>query len=66
MRTNVVLDDKLVREAMKLAGVGTKREAIHIALARFVQSGRQKRLLDLHGDGGMREDYHYKQVRSET
>ena len=47
MRTNIVLDDKLVREAMKLAGVGTKREAIHIALARFVQSGRQKRLLEL-------------------
>ena len=66
MRTNIVLDDKLVREAMKLAGVATKREAIHIALARFVQSGRQKRLLQLHGDGGLRKDYDYKQARSGT
>lgn len=66
MRTNIVLDDKLVREAMKLAGVGTKREAVHIALARFVQSGRQKRLLDLRGSGGVREDYDYKQARSGT
>ena len=66
MRTNIVLDDKLVREAMKLAGVGTKREAIHIALARFVQSGRQKRLLQLHGDGGLRKDYDYEQARSGT
>ena len=66
VRTNIVLDDKLVREAMKLAGVGTKREAIHIALARFVQSGRQKRLLELHGDGGLRKDYDYKQARAGT
>lgn len=66
MRTNIVLDDKLVREAMKLAGVHTKREAVHIALARFVQSGKQKRLLELHDSGGMRADYDYKRTRSEA
>jgi Arc/MetJ family transcription regulator len=64
VRTNIVLDDKLLREAMKLANVKTKREAVHMALARFVQSGRQKRLLDLHGTGGVRKDYDYKQARS--
>ena len=64
MRTNIVLDDKLVREAMKLAGVKTKREAVHIALARFVRSGKQRRLLELHGTGGIRKDYDYKQARS--
>lgn len=66
MRTNIVLDEKLVREAMKLAGVGTKREAVHIALARFVQGGRQKRLLELQGSGGLRLDYDYKQARSDN
>lgn len=65
VRTNIVLDDKLLREAMKLAGVTTKREAIQIALTRFVQGMRQKRLLELHGRGGVRADYDYKRTRSE-
>lgn len=64
MRTNIVLDEKLVKEAMKLANVKTKREAVHVALRRFVQSGRQKRLLDLYGTGGVRRNYDYKKARS--
>jgi Arc/MetJ family transcription regulator len=66
MRTTIVLDEKLVKEAMKLAHVKTKREAVHIALNRFVQSRRQKRLLDLHGTGGIRNRYDYKKLRSGT
>lgn len=64
MRTNIVLDEKLVREAMRLARVKTMREAVNVALRRFVQSGRQKKLLDLYGSGGVRKDYDYKQARS--
>jgi len=64
LRTNIVLDEKLVKEAMKLAKVKTKREAVDIALRRYVHSGKQKRLLDLHGSGGVRKDYDYKQARS--
>ena len=66
MRTNIVLDDKLVKEAMKLANVKTKREAVDIALRRFVQSGRQRKLLDLFGEGGIRKGYDYKRARSGT
>lgn len=64
MRTNIVLDDRLVREAMKLARVATMREAVDIALRRFVQSGKQKKLLDLYGAGGVRKGYDYKRARS--
>jgi Arc/MetJ family transcription regulator len=64
MRTNIVLDEKLVQEAMKLAKVKTMREAVHVALRRFVQSGRQKRMLELHADGGVLKGYHYKKARS--
>ncbi|MEX0959219.1 MAG: type II toxin-antitoxin system VapB family antitoxin [Burkholderiales bacterium] len=64
MRTNIMLDDKLVKEAMKLANVKTKREAVDIALRRFVQSGKQRKLLDLYGTGGVRKDYDYKQART--
>ena len=64
VRTNIVLDDKLVKEAMKLANVRTMREAVDIALQRFVQSGRQRRLLALYGSGGVRRGYDYKAARS--
>lgn len=64
VRTNIVLDEKLVREAMKLANVRTKREAVNVALRRFVQNGRQKKLLELYGKGGIRKDYDYKRIRS--
>ena len=64
MRTNIVLDEKLVREAMRLAKARTMREAVDIALRRFVQSGRQRKLLDLYGAGGVRKDYDYKRARS--
>lgn len=66
VRTNIVLDDDLVREAMKLANVTTMREAVDVALRRFVQSGRQRRLLALKGTGGIRRGYDYKRARSGT
>jgi Arc/MetJ family transcription regulator len=64
LRTNIVLDEKLVREAMKLANVKTKREVVDLALRRYVHSGKQKKLLDLEGSGGVRKGYDYKQARS--
>ena len=64
MRTNIVIDDQLVREAMKLANVKTKRAAVDVALRRFVPSGKQRKLLDLFGTGGIRKDYDYKRARS--
>jgi Arc/MetJ family transcription regulator len=64
MRTNIVLDEKLIEEAMRLANVRTMREAVAVALRRFVQSGRQRKLLKLYGTGGVRKGYDYKQTRS--
>lgn len=49
---------------MKLAKVGTKREAVNIALRRFVQASKQKKILDLYGSVGLLKDYDYKRVRS--
>ena len=36
MRTNIVLDDSLVAEAMKLSQITTKRKVVEQALAEFV------------------------------
>jgi Arc/MetJ family transcription regulator len=63
VRSNIVLDEKLVREAMRLAKVRTKREAVDVALKRFVQHGRQRKLLELYNTGGWRKGYDYKQMR---
>jgi Arc/MetJ family transcription regulator len=64
MRTNIVLDDKLVREVMRLANVKTKREAVDVALRQYAQVGRQRRLLALKGTDAIRKDYDYKRARS--
>jgi Arc/MetJ family transcription regulator len=66
VRTNIVLDEKLIKEAMKLANVKTKREAVEIALRRFVHSGKQKKLLELYASRGVHGDYDYKQTRTGT
>ena len=63
VRTNIVLDDKLVRQAMKLANVRSKREAVDAALRKFVQVGQQKKVLELFGTGGLRKNYDYKSAR---
>ena len=38
-RTNIVIDEEMVQQAMKMTGVKTKREAVDIALRRLVQKG---------------------------
>ncbi|AGB20267.1 hypothetical protein Thethe_02704 [Thermoanaerobacterium thermosaccharolyticum M0795] len=32
MQTNIVIDDKLIEEAMKITGIKTKEEIVNIAL----------------------------------
>jgi Arc/MetJ family transcription regulator len=49
VRTTVVLDDRLVREAVGLTGASTKRAVIHEALETPVAARKQERIWDLHG-----------------
>ncbi len=49
MRTNIVIDDTLIREAMRLTGSRTKREVVDLALRRLVQLERQRDVLSLEG-----------------
>ena len=66
MRTNIVLDDKLVREAMKATGAKTKREVVDIALRRLVQLKGRKNILDLVGTNLIDPDYDVRAVRAES
>ena len=41
MRTNIVIDDKLMAEALRVTAVRTKREAVELGLKTLLQSKRQ-------------------------
>ena len=48
-RTNIVIDQALVQEALELSGLKTRRELIHHALEELVRREKQKQLLKLYG-----------------
>jgi len=57
MRTNIVLDDELVAEAMKLSGAKTKREVVEMALHDLVMRHRLRKLKELQGMELIDPDY---------
>lgn len=48
-RTNVILNDSLVKECQEITGIPTKRALIDYALRELRRRGLQKRLLELNG-----------------
>jgi Arc/MetJ family transcription regulator len=63
VRTNVVLDENLVDEALKLSNSKTKKQLIHEALKEFVDNRKRLNLLDLSGKIKFVEGYDYKRMR---
>jgi Arc/MetJ family transcription regulator len=49
MRTNIVLDDDLVKRAQQLTGIRTKREVIEAALRTLVRLQEQSLARELRG-----------------
>jgi Arc/MetJ family transcription regulator len=49
MRTNIVIDDALMAEAMKATGSKTKREAVELGLRTVVQLRQQAEIRDFRG-----------------
>jgi Arc/MetJ family transcription regulator len=49
MRTTIEIDDDIVREAQRLIGARTKREAVDVALREMVARHRRIGILDLRG-----------------
>ena len=45
MRTNVELDDALVKKAMKITQISTKKALIHKALEELIESNKRKEML---------------------
>jgi len=49
MRTNIVIEDALMNEALKTTGLKTKREAVELGLRTLVQLGRQAEIRRFRG-----------------
>lgn len=49
MRTNIVLDEELITEAMRRTGIKTKRAVVEEALRTLIQLKRQEEILALRG-----------------
>ena len=63
MRTNIVLDDRLVKEALKLSRAKTKKEVVNQALKEFVENRKRLNLMDLFGKIEFAKNYNYKVLR---
>lgn len=56
-RTNIVIDDELIAQAMVRARVKTKKAAVEAALKAFVRKPDYSGLLALRGSGVLADDY---------
>jgi len=63
MRTNIVLDDSLVKEALKLSRVKTKKDLVNQALKEFIENRKRLNLMDLFGKIEFAKNYNYKALR---
>ncbi len=49
MRTNIVIDDKLMRETLRVTGLKTKRDAVELGLQTLVRLSKQADLRRFRG-----------------
>jgi Arc/MetJ family transcription regulator len=63
MRTNIDIDDELLKEAFKYSNVKTKKELIALGLKEFIENHRRKDLREIKGAIRFRDGYDYKSMR---
>ncbi len=59
MRTNIVIDEKLMNDALQATGLKTKKEVVELGLKTLVRLNQQKQIKELKGklkwDGDLEE-----------
>jgi len=63
MRTNILIDDDIMKMAMGISGVKTKKEVINRALREFVAFHSRKDLSELKGKIKFAEGYNHRVLR---
>lgn len=49
LRTNIVIDDQLMKEALRATGLKTKREAVELGLRTLLRLSKQTEIRQLRG-----------------
>ena len=49
MRTNIVIDDRLMRDTLRATGLKTKREAVELGLRTLLRLRKQNEIRQLRG-----------------
>ena len=49
MRTNIVIDDKLMGDALKATGLSTKKEAVELGLRTLIRLKKQEKIRKYRG-----------------
>lgn len=49
MRTNIVIDDKLMKETLRVTGLKTKREAVELGLRTLLRLRQQEQIRRFRG-----------------
>ena len=49
MRTNIVIDDELMADALRVSGLGTKRRAVEEGLRLLIRRNEQQAIRELRG-----------------
>jgi len=62
-RTSIDIDDKLVKEGLKITHLKTKKELVHYALEELIKKEKRKRIMEL--EGKLQWDGDLEQMRAD-
>ncbi|RPH87224.1 MAG: type II toxin-antitoxin system VapB family antitoxin [Desulfobacteraceae bacterium] len=63
MRTNIVIDDELIKEAFSVSRAKTKKDLIHEALKELIRLKKRKDLTELSGRISFYPGFDHKELR---
>jgi len=63
MATNLAIDEKLLKTALTLGGLKTKKDTVNLALREFISRHRQQEIISLFGKTDPDSGYDYKKGR---
>lgn len=64
MATNLAIDPELLRKALEISGLKTKKDTVNMALKEFINRRKQLEILEIFGKMDPDPDYNYKEGRN--
>ncbi len=63
MATNLSIDNELLKTALEVGGLKTKKDTVNLALEEFIQRRKADEIISLFGTIDYDGDYDYKKMR---